>query len=87
MVPLSSLALLRNAARSPPPPCRSGTLQILLSEVGDKTFFIAMVLAMRHSRLIVLAGALGALWVMTALSAAMGKVAKELVRCVLKRSS
>jgi hypothetical protein len=32
---------------------------ILVTEIGDKTFFIAAVLAMRHGRLIVYAGAMG----------------------------
>jgi hypothetical protein len=32
---------------------------ILVTEIGDKTFFIAAVLAMRHARLVVYAGAMG----------------------------
>jgi putative Ca2+/H+ antiporter (TMEM165/GDT1 family) len=32
---------------------------ILVTEIGDKTFFIAAVLAMRHARLIVYGGAMG----------------------------
>jgi hypothetical protein len=38
---------------------------ILISELGDKTFFIAAVLAMKNSRAVVLCGALGALALMT----------------------
>lgn len=34
-------------------------MMILVTEIGDKTFFIAAVLAMRHGRLIVYAGAMG----------------------------
>mmetsp|Transcript_16216 Transcript_16216/g.25182 ORF Transcript_16216/g.25182 Transcript_16216/m.25182 type:complete len:210 (-) Transcript_16216:95-724(-) len=45
---------------------------IIVSELGDKTFFIAAIMAMRHSRAVVLAGALGALALMTVLSAAAG---------------
>lgn len=45
---------------------------IIVSELGDKTFFIAAIMAMRHSRAIVLAGALGALVAMTILSAMLG---------------
>ena len=45
---------------------------IWATEIGDKTFFIAAILAMRHSRAVVFLGALGALAVMTVLSAAMG---------------
>lgn len=41
---------------------------IIVSEIGDKTFFIAAILAMRHSRLTVLLGALSALFVMTIMS-------------------
>ncbi|MBW4658881.1 MAG: TMEM165/GDT1 family protein [Drouetiella hepatica Uher 2000/2452] len=49
-----------------------------ISEVGDKTFFIAAILAMRHSRRVVFAGASAALAVMTVLSVAMGQVASLL---------
>jgi putative Ca2+/H+ antiporter (TMEM165/GDT1 family) len=45
---------------------------ILVSEIGDKTFFIAAIMAMRHSRLTVFAGALSALFLMTVLSATLG---------------
>ncbi|XP_041359711.1 transmembrane protein 165-like [Gigantopelta aegis] len=45
---------------------------IIVSELGDKTFFIAAIMAMRHSRLTVLAGALGALVLMTVLSSLLG---------------
>jgi putative Ca2+/H+ antiporter (TMEM165/GDT1 family) len=46
---------------------------ILVTELGDKTFFIAAVLAARHSRFTVLQGALGALVIMTVLSALLGR--------------
>jgi putative Ca2+/H+ antiporter (TMEM165/GDT1 family) len=36
-----------------------------VSEIGDETFIIAAIMAMRHPRFIVLAGALSALAVMT----------------------
>jgi len=45
---------------------------IIVTELGDKTFFIAAILAMRHDRLLVFSGAIGALWLMTVLSAIMG---------------
>jgi hypothetical protein len=32
---------------------------IIVTELGDKTFFIAAVLAMRHDRLLIFAGAMG----------------------------
>ena len=41
---------------------------IIVSELGDKTFFIAAIMAMRHSRMVVFAGAISALFIMTLLS-------------------
>lgn len=52
----------------------SGILTIWATEVGDKTFFIAAILSMRHDRSIIFAGAIGALIVMTVLSVALGGV-------------
>ncbi|CAM9899869.1 unnamed protein product, partial [Choristocarpus tenellus] len=45
---------------------------IIATEIGDKTFFIAAVMAMTQPRLVVFAGAIGALAVMTVLSAMLG---------------
>lgn len=47
---------------------------ILVSEIGDKTFFIAAILAMRNSKVTVLGSALSALYLMTILSALLGWV-------------
>ncbi|EER14266.1 conserved hypothetical protein [Perkinsus marinus ATCC 50983] len=47
-------------------------LMILCAEIGDKTFFIAAVLSMKHNHIIVFLGAIGALALMTVLSAALG---------------
>jgi putative Ca2+/H+ antiporter (TMEM165/GDT1 family) len=52
---------------------------ILASEIGDKTFFIAALMAMKHSRVTVFLGAVLALAVMTVLSAAMGWAAPALI--------
>ena len=52
---------------------------IVVSEIGDKTFFIAAILAMRHSRLIIYAGAMAALGAMTILSALLGNVVTKFV--------
>lgn len=41
---------------------------IVVSELGDKTFFIAAIMAMRHSRLVVFSGAILALIIMTCIS-------------------
>ncbi|CAN6550278.1 hypothetical protein ACFX13_011326 [Malus domestica] len=51
----------------------------VLSEIGDKTFFAAAILAMRHPRRLVLAGCLGALIVMTILSVLVGLAAPNLL--------
>ncbi|CAL0316437.1 unnamed protein product [Lupinus luteus] len=51
----------------------------VLSEIGDKTFFAAAILAMRHPRRLVLSGCLSALIVMTILSVLVGWAAPNLV--------
>ncbi|KAL3654381.1 hypothetical protein CASFOL_004062 [Castilleja foliolosa] len=51
----------------------------VLSEIGDKTFFAAAILAMRHPRRYVLSGCLGALIVMTILSVVVGWAAPNLI--------
>jgi putative Ca2+/H+ antiporter (TMEM165/GDT1 family) len=56
----------------------AGLLLITISEIGDKTFFIAMLLAMRHSRRLVFIGVVAALAAMTVLSVLMGQVASLL---------
>lgn len=53
---------------------------IVVSELGDKTFFIAAIMAMRHPRLIVFAGAITALALMTVLSALFGQLANLVPR-------
>ena len=52
---------------------------ILATEIGDRTFFIAAIMAMRHSRFIIWSGAVGALVVMTVLSTLVGHVAPLLI--------
>ncbi|EKU99414.1 putative membrane protein [Leptolyngbya sp. PCC 7375] len=59
-------------------------LLITVSELGDKTFFIAAILAMRHRRRWVFAGAVGALALMTLLSVLMGQVATLLPDAIVK---
>lgn len=56
----------------------SGLLLITVSEIGDKTFFIAMILAMQHSRRLVFVGAISALAAMTMLSVGVGQAASLL---------
>jgi len=55
-----------------------GLSLITVSELGDKTFFIAVILAMRYSRKIVFAGVLAALAAMTIISVLVGQVASLL---------
>merc|ERR1712216_62847 len=52
---------------------------IILSELGDKTFFIAAIMAMKHSRYVIFVGALAALALMTVLSAAFGFLLPNLI--------
>jgi Uncharacterized protein family UPF0016 len=47
---------------------------VFLSEIGDKTFFIAGLLAMKTSRLVSYLGSMGALAVMTILSVMIGQL-------------
>ncbi|MDF5708679.1 MAG: TMEM165/GDT1 family protein [Nostoc sp. S4] len=51
----------------------AGLLLITISELGDKTFFIAVVLAMHHSRRLVFIGVTAALAAMTVLSVVFGQ--------------
>ncbi|KAL3894925.1 MAG: hypothetical protein SGCHY_004994 [Lobulomycetales sp.] len=54
-------------------------LIILVSEIGDKTFFIAAILAMSHPRMLILSAALLALAVMTVLSAFLGHFSASII--------
>ncbi|MEH2178432.1 TMEM165/GDT1 family protein [Nostoc sp.] len=51
----------------------AGLLLITVSELGDKTFFIAVILAMHHSRRLVFIGVTAALATMTILSVLFGQ--------------
>lgn len=52
---------------------------IIVSEIGDKTFLIAAIMAMKHARLTVFCAALSSLAVMSVLSAALGHVVPNLI--------
>ena len=52
---------------------------ILFSEVGDKTFLVAALMAVRHPRLLVFSAALSALVAMTVLSAVLGHAVPTLL--------
>jgi len=57
----------------------SSISMILVSELGDETFIIAAIMAMRHPRVIVFSGAVSALVIMTVLSTALGLVVPKLI--------
>ncbi|KAF2645141.1 UPF0016-domain-containing protein [Massarina eburnea CBS 473.64] len=52
---------------------------IIFSEIGDKTFLVAALMAMRHPRLLVFSAAFSALIVMTVLSAVLGHAVPTLI--------
>lgn len=52
---------------------------ILFSEIGDKTFLVAALMAMRHPRLLVFSAAFSALAAMTVLSAVLGHTVPALI--------
>lgn len=52
---------------------------ILVSEIGDKTFLVAALMAMKHDRMVVFTAAFGALLVMTVLSAVLGHAVPTLI--------
>lgn len=53
---------------------------IIFSELGDKTFFIAAIMAMRYSKFFVFFGAMSALGLMTAISVGFGLAASIIPR-------
>ncbi|CAE7507212.1 unnamed protein product [Symbiodinium sp. CCMP2592] len=57
----------------------SSFFMIMATELGDETFIIAAVMSMRHPKFTVLCGALGALYLMTVLSAFLGVVLPNLI--------
>ncbi|KAE8354271.1 hypothetical protein BDV28DRAFT_89190 [Aspergillus coremiiformis] len=52
---------------------------IVVSEIGDKTFLVAALMAMRHPRLLVFSAAFAALFIMTGLSAILGHAVPTLI--------
>lgn len=52
---------------------------IIVSEIGDKTFLVAALMAMRHPRLVVFTAAFSALIAMTVLSAVLGHAVPTLI--------
>ncbi|ORX38650.1 hypothetical protein BD324DRAFT_621794 [Kockovaella imperatae] len=54
-------------------------IMIVVSEIGDKTFLIAAIMATRHARATVFGGAFASLVIMSILSAALGKVILGLI--------
>lgn len=62
----------------------AGLLLITISELGDKTFFIAVILAMKHSRKLVFIGVTAALAAMTILSVLFGQIVSLLPQTYVK---
>ena len=62
----------------------AGLLLITVSELGDKTFFIAVILAMRYSRWLVFLAVLAALALMTVISVLFGQVVSLLPAMYIK---
>ncbi|MEO3705658.1 TMEM165/GDT1 family protein [Trichormus azollae] len=58
----------------------AGLVLITISELGDKTFFIAVILSMQHPRRVVFAGVTAALAVMTILSVIFGQLLSTLTQ-------
>ncbi|CAG8620662.1 7744_t:CDS:2 [Funneliformis caledonium] len=54
-------------------------MMIIVSEIGDKTFFIAALMAMKNSRIIVFSAALCSLILMSVLSAVLGYAVPNLI--------
>ncbi|KAH6630168.1 hypothetical protein B0J18DRAFT_378521 [Chaetomium sp. MPI-SDFR-AT-0129] len=52
---------------------------IIFSEIGDKTFLVAALMAMKHDRIVVFTAALSALMAMTVLSAVLGHAVPTLI--------
>lgn len=52
---------------------------IIVSEIGDKTFLVACLMAMRHDRILVFTAAFSALVTMTVLSAVLGHAVPTLI--------
>ncbi|KAM0789349.1 hypothetical protein ACM66B_000180 [Microbotryomycetes sp. NB124-2] len=52
---------------------------IIVSEIGDKTFLIAAILSMRHPRMIIFAGGIAALALMSLLSSLLGTIVPTLL--------
>ena len=69
------------------PAFAAGFLLILGSEIGDKTFFIAAILSMKNSHVVVFAGAISALIVMTVLSTGLGMFSNSSLPRFLRRSA
>ncbi len=61
----------------------AGLLLVGLAELGDKTFFISAILAMRHSRRWVFLGAMAALTTMTLMAVLAGQLVSLLPRSLI----
>lgn len=60
---------------------------IIVSELGDKTFFIAAILAMKNSRMVVFVASMLALGIMTVLASALGVAANIIPKAYIHYTS
>ncbi|ONH70972.1 GDT1-like protein 4 [Pichia kudriavzevii] len=60
---------------------------IVVSEIGDKTFLIAAIMAMRYPRMVVFSAASSALVIMTVLSGAIGHILPQLLSPTITRTA
>lgn len=65
----------------------ASTSVIVVSELGDKTFFIAAILAMKNSRIVVFVAAMLALGLMTALASVVGAATTIIPRIYIHYSA
>ncbi|KAJ7871509.1 hypothetical protein B0H14DRAFT_2724454 [Mycena olivaceomarginata] len=73
------MSAANESEESPVQALMNSFFMIIASEIGDKTFLIAAILAMRHPRVVVFCGAFGSLVVMSILSAEMGHILPTLI--------
>jgi len=71
--------MMNSLGQSFTPAFVASLLIIVVSELGDKTFFIAALMSMKHGSLVVFCGAFAALCIMTVLSIAVGYTLPSLI--------
>ncbi|CCG83029.1 Putative uncharacterized protein [Taphrina deformans PYCC 5710] len=72
-------SLIDGTAKFNSQPFFTSLAMIIISELGDKTFLVAALMAMRHDRLVVFGAAFAALLIMSVLSALLGHTMPQLL--------